>query len=378
MNHNNFVFVFLFIIAVLFILPQNAEAELNIFCQEPSYIVGRDQDFTIPINISGAEDLRAFSLTISYDTDYLTAAPLDLTEGSFLADTGDPTEWYVDGTNGNYTVTCAILGVTSGGSGEGTLFSINLNAIAAASNVTVTLSSVIMRDLLNNPIYADNIEGANVKINCPIYADILLFLEGAYDAANDTMRTGLNGKIPLTSPYQDAITSPCIPDSAVDWIYVELRLTSTGTTVCGKSMFLMKSGEICDPLYDHPGFDNIGCGLYFIVIRHRNHLAILSDKKCQFKDEGTAEEIDLSLSENIFGDDAIKELGKGTCVICCGDVDGNCQVNTNDYVNWYNSFLQGETGYRAADVNFDGEVTTEDYSLWYNNFIEGAHSCGVE
>jgi len=366
---------------LLIIFPAVIEAQTHVYCEESSYIIiGRNENVTIPINISGVEDLRAFSISIDYDTNYLTAAPSDLIEADFLSNSEDSTQWYVAGTDGNYTATCAILGVTDGSSGAGTLFTVNLTSLSqtATEGTIISLNSVILMDVMNASITVDVIDGSIVNVECPVYADITLFLEGAYEAESHCMNTALYNSIPLTSPYNDSITVASIPDSVVDWVYVELRSSLTGSPLCGKSMFLKNDGRLCDPYYCHPGFATIGCGCYYVVVKHRNHCAIISSAACQFKDEGSAEDVDLTVESNIYGDSGATHLEQNICGMYCGDINCDCDVTTLDYTKWHNSFFQGSTGYLSSDVNLDGEVTTMDYTKWYNNYILGAHSCVPE
>jgi len=166
----------------LIIFPATVNAEIHVYCEESSYTIGRNENVTIPIKISGVENLRGFSISIDYDTNYLTADPSDLIEADFLSNSEDSTQWYVAGTDGNYTATCTILGVTDGSSGAGTLFSINLTGLSPTTGGTdVSLSSVILRDVMNEMIEVDNVSGSIVNVDCPVYADVTLFLEGAYN-----------------------------------------------------------------------------------------------------------------------------------------------------------------------------------------------------
>ncbi|MBS3768503.1 MAG: hypothetical protein KGY75_10350, partial [Candidatus Cloacimonetes bacterium] len=118
----------------------------------------------------------------------------------------------------------------------------------------------------------------------------------------------------------------------------------------------------------------IACGSYYVVVRHRNHLAILSNFNCEFKNEGLPESLDLSNSSNIYDIYAIKEIGKGKCVICAGDINLDGIITTADYTIWYNEAVEGEIGYKSADLNLDGIVNTADYTKWFNNAVNGAHS----
>jgi len=377
MKYNIFILGFLLIVSIpLIIFPATVNAEIHVYCEESSYTIGRNENVTIPIKISGVENLRGFSISIDYDTNYLTADPSDLIEADFLSNSEDSTQWYVAGTDGNYTATCTILGVTDGSSGAGTLFSINLTGLSPTTGGTdVSLSSVILRDVMNEMIEVDNINGSIVNVDCPVYADVTLFLEGAYNEETHCMNTALYNSIPLTSPYSDAITVASIPDNVVDWVFVELRSSLTGSALDSKSMFLKSDGQVLDPLFSHPGFLNTATGAYYVIIKHRNHLEIISKTTHEFKDEGASIQIDLTVAANVYGTDGIKELETGICGMYCGDINEDCEVTTLDYTKWYNSFFQGSTGYQSSDVNLDGEVTTTDYAKWYNNYILGAHSC---
>ena len=111
-----------------------------------------------------------------------------------------------------------------------------------------------------------------------IVAQLKVNLEGAFDSFNGEMLTDLNGQIPLTSPYsEDSRTLQYMPNDIVDWILVELRATLNGTAVASHSALLHKEGRI---VADDGMANSIRLladpGSYFIVIKHRNHLPIIS------------------------------------------------------------------------------------------------------
>jgi hypothetical protein len=109
-----------------------------------------------------------------------------------------------------------------------------------------------------------------------------VYIEGAYEAGTDDMRLDLNtaGYLPADSPYpQDPVTCSAVPDSVTDWVLVELRSDAAGPAVEQRSALLSKHGYICNTggsqgvLFDAPD------GSYYIVIRHRNHLPVMSALK---------------------------------------------------------------------------------------------------
>ena len=105
---------------------------------------------------------------------------------------------------------------------------------------------------------------------------IKIFLEGPY--VSQTMGTGLQtgGHIPLQSPY-DETTVTSLPADIVDWVQVELRTQADGSGECyTKSGFVRSDGRVVDT----DGSDIVSVqapeGDYYIVIKHRNHLSVMS------------------------------------------------------------------------------------------------------
>jgi len=111
-----------------------------------------------------------------------------------------------------------------------------------------------------------------------VLVETKIFLEGAYDIDGDSMRVDINSDIPTTSPYtEDPRTVSSIPATIVDWVLVELRSTDTGPAVTSKSAFIRKDGRIVadDGLTENIEM-NASAGNYYIIIKHRNHITVMS------------------------------------------------------------------------------------------------------
>ncbi|MFZ1289608.1 MAG: CRTAC1 family protein [Melioribacteraceae bacterium] len=111
-----------------------------------------------------------------------------------------------------------------------------------------------------------------------IYISAKIFLEGSYDAANNNMRDDINSSILLTSPYsEDPRTVSDVPANIVDWVLVELRTSANGSAVASKSAFLRNDGKIVadDGTTEYIEID-AAVGDYYIVVKHRNHLTVMS------------------------------------------------------------------------------------------------------
>lgn len=108
-----------------------------------------------------------------------------------------------------------------------------------------------------------------------------IFLEGTYNSSLSEMTDSLNLVLPKTSPYsENPRTIFNIPNNIVDWVLVELRESDNGNTIISRSALLHKDGRIVsDNLLSN--FIELGIepGDYFIVIKHRNHISVMSKNK---------------------------------------------------------------------------------------------------
>ena len=137
----------------------------------------------------------------------------------------------------------------------------------------------------NGVIFAGTLDGVFQSV---ISANLKVYLQGPYSgggAMTTTLNT--NNLIPLNSnaAYSTltygytASTVTSIPNSdIVDWVLVELRTgTASGTKVATRAGFLKSDGTIVDTNGISPlQFAGLGEGNYYVVVRHRNHLAIMS------------------------------------------------------------------------------------------------------
>jgi hypothetical protein len=211
-----------------------------------------------------------------------------------------------------------------------------------------------------------------------VRAKVKVWLEGSYvSGAGGSMRTDLQaaGPIPTVSPYSDGRDAGSVPGAATDWVQVELRETPSGSPAAVRSFFLKSDGSLIEPDGSTdltvPG---IGTGGYYVVVRHRNHCAVMSADTVGL-DNGHAAEYDFrDGAGRYYGSGGAKELEAGVWGLWAGDVNQDKNVTTSDYTLWYNSARLGESGYKATDINMDGVVTTSDYTMWYNNARLGAGS----
>lgn len=211
-----------------------------------------------------------------------------------------------------------------------------------------------------------------------VLAQTKLYLQGPYDTANHRMTTLLNSghNLPLTSPYsQNPRTVTAIPANAVDWVLLQLKSTPSGSTLVSQSVFIDKNGRLVsdDGLVDKVMLD-VAPADYFVTIRHRNHF-ITQSSSSHTLNGNTSTLYDFSTAAARFVDaNAAHEVESGIWSICSGDLNQDGLLTTQDYLPWYRSWLNSESGYRDADVNLDGTVGTADYEQWLNNAKTGARN----
>ncbi|GBD89323.1 extracellular ribonuclease precursor [bacterium BMS3Abin04] len=116
-----------------------------------------------------------------------------------------------------------------------------------------------------------------------VAVQVKIFLQGPYNASTDNMNTNLNSSIPKTSPYsENPRMVESVPSDVVDWVLVQLRTTENGPVVASHSALLNKDGRI---VADDGTTSTIRLtadpGQYFIVVKHRNHLSVMSSTKVQ-------------------------------------------------------------------------------------------------
>ena len=221
---------------------------------------------------------------------------------------------------------------------------------------------VIATDEWGNSSETSNVKGTSAFV----LAQVKVFLEGAYDADGDTMRTTLlqNDLLPLTSPYDTAPRTILeMPANIVDWIYVGLRTEAAGPTITQASFLLKNDGTIVeeDGGTAEIGLPDVGSGDYYIIVNHRNHLAMISSNEVLLENVSTTLYNFTNPLENIYGEGGAKELELNIwgCIAGDGNMDGG--IYAEDYTIYRTN--QGNEGYLIADYNMDGGVYAEDYTL---------------
>lgn len=219
------------------------------------------------------------------------------------------------------------------------------------------------------------------SINPQFFMTAKVFLEGAWREGEgmDNALTQLDltpTVAPDMYPYQlDPLRTTrvvtAVPDSIVDWVTVELRSELTGGTTFARVCLLRKDGILTD-------VDGVSPVLlpinkkddYYVVVHHRNHLAVMTQEKVKFESKQSGL-IDLTSPSIVLGGaNALKTIDGNNNSnyiygMIAGDNNGDGIIDASDYTTiWNNRDIEG---YFNEDTDLQGIVTTRDFNVSWNN-----------
>lgn len=210
---------------------------------------------------------------------------------------------------------------------------------------------------------------------------VKLMLGGPYDTDTGMMHDSLRatGLLPLAEPYtalgysfagggggetiSPGILSVTGSDAIVDWVVIELRSSDDNAlVVASRAGLLQRDGDVVDLDGSSPLRMRALEGDYFVAVRHRNHLAAMSNTTQPFTALAPLN-FDFTTDE-VFGM-APQLVAVGTPVLWPGNTNGDAQIKYTGEMNDRDVVLAliGGTvptnmmdGYHVGDVNMDGRI----------------------
>ena len=249
---------------------------------------------------------------------------------------------------------------------------VNKNSDVSLGTVTVTNGQFALYTQKADAISGGDgyVGWAYIRLITQSYANLKVYLQGSY-AGGGTMTTSLNsaGMIPVHHPYNDTVgiwnytgseRIYNLPADIVDWVLVELRTGTAANTTVGRRAALLKSdGTIVDlDGSSQVKFNGIIPGDYYIVIRHRNHLPIMSANPVNLSFTNSLLYDFSTAQTQAYGTEPMIDLGGGVFGMYSGDVNNSGIITAADksLVNSDNL----STGYYISDTNLSGIVTAAD------------------
>lgn len=241
---------------------------------------------------------------------------------------------------------------------------------------------------------ADVVVTINPCVPVPATLDLKVKLQGAMSPTGISMRTDLQnylgeniGLLPTIDPYGFGKTYMDINNisgdagKVVDWVLVEIRNAAQPSMVLQSKVLLLRlNGDVVETDGTKPVFQPESDAVQ-IVIKHRNHIAIMSNPIASFNGDISYDfTTDLSKAFNPPSPDnpgasiapAQMVLVNGVWCMWAGDIDQNLALNPGDYntILSANGGQQGEI-YMNTDINMDGGMDETDMNLIFsNNLVE--------
>ena len=172
-----------------------------------------------------------------------------------------------------------------------------------------------------------------------------------------------------SNPYNFYMTGN---DAPVDWVMIELRSAINKDSVLAtRACLLQRDGDVRDvDGISYLTFDRVPSGSYYVAVRHRNHLGVMTENPHLLSPAVTTIDFTDPATE-VYGDYSRINLGNDKMALWAGDLNGDgyiiYQGPWNDVLNLFSSIVLAPdndevlanfivTGYDMADFNMDGNV----------------------
>jgi|GEM_PF-6442393 len=208
-------------------------------------------------------------------------------------------------------------------------------------------------------------------------------LDGPLEISTGIMKDDLRStyRIPLTEPYTQLGAvhhgsggeeiSPIIlgdkgNNSIVDWVFLEFRNQLDPTLIENTSIGLIqRDGDIVSLDGESPlRLIGLYSDQYHVVLRHRNHLAIMTDDSYSFANEDTTV-VDF-MQVPLYGTNPVK-VNAATSALWSGDADFSGVISAPDRNLTWNDRNNSIPKYLNTDCNMDGFVNASDRSIVWNH-----------
>ncbi|MBO0930085.1 beta strand repeat-containing protein [Fibrella aquatilis] len=385
-------------LAVLNITGTVAVADLAVSFPAQSFTLVAGQPSLVNIlvqNVSGvANAMGPLSLTLAMPTGFSASA------GSFTSN-----GWVCTLTGTTVTATY------SGSLSAGGSLSLTVPVVPLLTNLLNPSFVAIVGAVAGELNLANNISQLNyvgmVLPGSNLSLAVRVLLQGAFDPNTGLMHDKLRvaGLIPAGQPYgslpsmssyvfinsgtetvSSAVLSVTGTNAIVDWVMVELRSAANPLTVLGsKPGLLQRDGDVVSSVdgVSPLTFSSLAPASYFVVVRHRNHLGVMSAAAVPLSQTTTTYDFTYattpaSISATVYlkpgAGTAPQSITAGRSMLWAGNTNGDAAVifqgpdpdidpisttvilspmNTGHIANYIH------IGYDMTDVNMDGTTVLQ-------------------
>jgi hypothetical protein len=183
-----------------------------------------------------------------------------------------------------------------------------------------------------------------------------------------------------------------IPDSIVDWIVLEFRQLPSVSIGKYKTAFLKRDGSIVDTDGYKPIYltrTSLDTGNYYVIVRHRNHLAVMTQFPLHLQPKSSPISLDFSRPDNDLSLAGLKNYlkpiyldsdNKMHWAMIAGDINGDGKITQADidiykadYLDLFDvlvnnsNFTADYSKYSRYDLSMGGKINTRDWNYVWNN-----------
>ncbi|OQX01292.1 MAG: hypothetical protein BWK73_46520 [Thiothrix lacustris] len=240
-------------------------------------------------------------------------------------------------------------------------------------------------DTANGTAFQSTPMTLNIAAAAPPAVILRGLLQGAYSKSTGLMRDGLRAStlIPSTQPYaslghsgSETTTSTLLnttgANAPVDWVLVELcDKTTPQTRLASKAALVQADGDVVDAATGSTtlSFADVSAGTYYLALRHRNHLGMMSAAPLNLSATPTA--VDFSQASTVVYGTDVRITQGAVLLLPTGDVNHDNKLIADGPSNDRNTVLGtvlsnasnpgGHTnfqlhGYYPSDLNLDGKT----------------------
>lgn len=261
---------------------------------------------------------------------------------------------------------------------------VNKNSDVSLGTVTVTNGQFALYTQNADVVSGSNgdVGWAFIKLFAkPLLVNLKVFLEGPYNGSGAMLTTlKTQGILPKYQPYRavpwnymGTEAAATFPANAVDWVMIELRSNLT-TIVSRRAGLLLSDGSIVDIDGTSPiSFRGMSDGNYYVVVRHRNHLAIMTESAIPLSSSSSTF-YDFTTSQSqayTTGTDPMVAISGGRYGMIAGDANNSAIITSADVTPIINNL--NNSVYNSADVNMSGIVTAADVTKIILNLNKGTN-----
>ncbi len=214
--------------------------------------------------------------------------------------------------------------------------------------------------------------------DCSVSLYVKAFLQGCYNATSEQMTSILqnNTLLPNAQPFYGAPWYYAGTETlnvlntgninVTDWVLIELRTAPDNAALAIKAALLYKDGTIHNTDGTILSFEGIAPNNYYVLIRSRNHLAVLSASTVALPNNAlTMYDFSIAATQ-AMGNGQQVAISSNKYALFAGDMNANGVIQVADY-NIYAAQASSINGYYKSDINLDGNVTTHDFNLLLPN-----------